>query len=89
MTTIKREDKATGAITVYTDLNAAVDQFITDNYNAQVAYLTAEEDTETLEELGSLEDWLTDMPTVFETQSMLDGLEEDTEATAGSFIYTK
>ena len=77
MTTIKREDTATGTITVFTDVSDAVDQFITDGYNA------AEEPD------GDLEDYLDDMVTVNETVDALNKLEGEETLEAGAFIYSK
>jgi len=70
--TFTRTDKHTGESTVLA-FDAAVDQFIRDNFDYAQA-----------EDAGSVEDYLNDMSTVFETQSVLsDGGEID----AGYFIY--
>lgn len=71
--TITRTSKATGEVTTLT-FDAAVDQFIRDNH----AYGEIEDD---------VEDYLTDMSTVFETQSMIKGIEGELDA--GDYIYTK
>lgn len=72
MKTFTRKNTATEETTVL-DFNAAVDQFIEDNL------IYAGED------ITELDEWLSDMSTVFETRSMLD--EVDTEIDAGHFIY--
>ncbi len=76
MTTIRREDTVTGNITVYANIEDAIDQYITDMYESI-------EDVE-----GELEDWLNDMQTVFETRHAMEKLEEGDELKAGNFIYT-
>jgi len=71
--TFTRKDKQTGETTIL-KFDEAVDQFIKDNFDYAQA-----------EDAGSVEDYLNDMSTVFETQSVLsDGGEID----AGYFIYT-
>ena len=86
MTTIKREDTATGTITVFTDMNAAVEQFIKDGFMAEFEYMTGLDE---IDELGEIEDWLNDMTTVFETRHMIDSLEGEETLEAGAFIYSK
>jgi hypothetical protein len=69
---ITRTDKATGASTTLT-LNEAVDQFILDN----LAYA----------EIEDPEDYVDDMDTVFETQSMFEDMGDD-GIDAGAYLYT-
>lgn len=74
MITFTRKNKETGETTTLSP-REAVDQFIRDNYDYAQA-----------EDAGPVEDYLTDMSTVFDTQSILD---EQDEVDAGYFIYTK
>jgi hypothetical protein len=71
--TFTRKDKQTGETTILS-FDQAVDQFIRDNYDYAQA-----------EDAGSVEEYLNDMSTVFETQS---ALSEGGELDAGYFIYT-
>jgi hypothetical protein len=71
---ITRTSKETGEATKLT-LDEAVDQFIRDNH----AYEGIEDD---------VEDFLEDMPTVFETRGMLEIISAE-GVDAGHFIYTK
>lgn len=73
--TYTRTNKETEESTVLS-FNDAVDQFIEDNL------IYAEVDDMTVEEA------LTDMSTVFESQFILESIEED-GLDAGHFIYTK
>ena len=73
MTTFTRTSKATGEVTALT-LDAAVDLFIRDNH----AYGEVKD---------NVEDYLSDMSTVFETQSMIEDMEGELDA--GDYIYTK
>jgi len=86
MTTIKREDTATGTITVFTDMSDAVDQFIKDSFMAEFEYMTGLDE---IDELGEIEDWLNDMVTVNETVDALNKLEGEDTLEAGAFIYSK
>lgn len=63
-------------------LDEAVDQFIRDNH----AYVVADG---TLDEDDDVEDWLEDMPTVFETQAMLSSLEAGEKLTSGIATFTR
>ena len=75
MSTYTRTNNATGEQTVLT-LDEAVDQFTRDNH----AYEAPDED---------VEDYLNDMVTVFETQSLLKGLSMLDVEDVGGFTYTR
>lgn len=75
-----RTDKKTGDQTVLT-MDEAVEQFIIDN----LAY-AGELENKTV---GDIQDYLSDMSTVFETRSVLEGLEDGEEADTGISTYKK
>lgn len=77
MTTIKREDTATGTITVFTDMSDAVQQFIVDS--AYVAGMS----------IADISEYTDDMVTVNETVDALNKLEKENTLEAGAFIYSK
>lgn len=78
-----RTDKATGEVTTLS-FEDAVDQFIRDNLTYAIS-TGADIDPEEIEE------YLSDMSTVFETRNMLNDFEagDDTELDAGLAIYKK